>query len=263
MQATTIDICSGSLIAENVVVTARHCVGDLENAPNGTVSCTSSSFGTPASPAEFLVTTATDLPTRESEFTRVTDVIVPPSTSSHVCGNDVAVLVLETPLAIPARAPLIDDDVTDGESYDAVGYGAAEEGGSGAGTRRRIDGLVVVCEGAACGSSSDLDDAEWFGAGGPCQGDSGGPALDASGRVMGVVSRADDACTNTVYESLSPHASFLRMAAVSAADRAAIAPPPWVKSTAPSSRGCASTSPADLAALLAFLAVRRRYARPW
>jgi hypothetical protein len=263
VQPHTIDICTGSLIAANVVVTARHCVSDLASAPNGTVSCANSAFLSPDVPDNFLVTNSTDLPTDENSFARVVDVNVQ-SPDGHVCGDDVAVLVLAAPLAIPALTPLVDDNINAGESYDAVGYGASDTGGTGAGTRRRVDGLVVDCFGAACNDAA-VDDAEWVGGGGPCQGDSGGPALDVVGRVAGLVSRADMSCEHTVYEALSPHAPFLREAATSAADRAGIAPPVWVHASTASgasSSGCAAATDAPstlvFTALVAFALRRTR-----
>src|SRR5690606_34850725 len=37
-----------------------------------------------------------------------------------------------------------------------------------------------------------------------CEGDSGGPALDAEGRIVGVVSRGADNCGPTIYSAVSP-----------------------------------------------------------
>src|SRR5262249_36502878 len=63
-----VDVCTGSLIAPNVVLTAHHCVADAVDAPNGTVSCGDSKFAAPASPDTLFVTTSTDLPHNSSGY---------------------------------------------------------------------------------------------------------------------------------------------------------------------------------------------------
>src|SRR5262249_54458134 len=49
--------CTGSLIAPNLVLTARHCVADIKNLVGGGVDCEQSSFSAPASASSFYVST--------------------------------------------------------------------------------------------------------------------------------------------------------------------------------------------------------------
>src|SRR5215510_1831143 len=48
--------CSGSLIAPNLVLTARHCVAPISST-SGTVQCGVTNFGQPFAPMAFVVTT--------------------------------------------------------------------------------------------------------------------------------------------------------------------------------------------------------------
>jgi hypothetical protein len=90
----------------------------------------------------------------------------------------------------------------------------------------------VVCLGADC-REGDIRDNEWVGSGGPCSGDSGGPALDADGRVIGVVSRGKDPCVDPVFGDVATRASWIRTETIRLANAAAQEPPAWAPCDAP------------------------------
>ena len=72
-----------------------------------------------------------------------------------------------------------------------MGYGGDDSGSwDASGRRRRRDDLFVECPYDQCSLRYQfaMRDTEFLGDTGVCQGDSGGPALDAEGRVIGVVS---------------------------------------------------------------------------
>src|SRR5262245_47346210 len=163
-------ICSGSLIAPNLVLTARHCVSKIENEVTGGVSCDKTTFGPLFSPDSFRVTTG-DVAFLASKY--VQEAIGVPGDDPHLCGQDVALLVLLEPVADDDATPLlprVDSPIAPGDVYSAVGFGAVDGAGTDSGTRRRLDDLVVKCVGEGCPNSTARP-TEWIGAAGVCSGD--------------------------------------------------------------------------------------------
>ena len=95
-----------------------------------------------------------------------------------------------------------------------------------------VDELEVKCAGEDC-DEGDIRANEWVGSGGPCSGDSGGPALDAEGRVIGVVSRGKDPCVEPVFGDVATRATWLRAEALRLANAADQEPPAWTPCDAP------------------------------
>lgn len=159
--------CSGTLIAEDLVLTAHHCV--VERGAGGEF--------TPAvvSPASIQVELGGDyLPWGNVGLKAV----LAPSCGEGGGRGDVAVLVLERKLVGLPTLPLREDPPRAGESVDLVGFGRCALSPEGIRRRERAGGPIARLS----SGTFDLEASV-------CPGDSGGPVLDRTTReVVGVVS---------------------------------------------------------------------------
>ncbi len=201
-------LCTGSLIAPNLVLTARHCVAQ---APTGSINCGSAMFGDLFTLESMVVVANTNLrePERDQVF-EVEEMYVPES--KRVCGDDIALIKLKSTVPSSTSAPYVprvDVPAMAQEGYTSVGFGGTSQAGDGLGTMRVLKDRVVDCRGDACGRGR-VRDTEFFGDDGLCGGDSGGPALDAQGRIIGVASRIDRPdCRDTTFSEVHAHADWV------------------------------------------------------
>jgi MYXO-CTERM domain-containing protein len=217
-------LCTATLIAPNLLLTARHCVSP--GTGDDHVLCGDSVLDDPY-PASAFFATNDSPPSRDSTLFHAIAVRVP-GLGEDTCGYDLALVILKhsvpSEISVPA-VPRIDREVQPGELYTAVGYGENEAGDS-TGSRMRLDGLSIACEPGSCGEG--VESTEFRGEKGICSGDSGGPALDLDGKVVGVVSRGGPECSTPVYSTVTAWHDFIIDTAKEAAELGGYEAPFWV-----------------------------------
>ena len=215
---TTFELCTGSLVAPNVVLTARHCVSVQASTSvtcdqNG-VSATPPDFGADEPLGIIHVFTGPAPSLLGTPAANAVAVFHPAGTT--LCNLDLALVVLDKP--IPGIEPMrvrLSGPPTIGEATRTVGYGQNDQSAP-IGTRFRKDGVAVLAVGSTVSATgTPLGENEFEMGESMCNGDSGGPALDeATGAIVGIVSRGG-ACTDAsghIYTSLAGFATVFQQA---------------------------------------------------
>jgi hypothetical protein len=244
MGQTSGAMCSGALIAPNLVVTARHCVAQVSDAA---VNCATDKFGKVYPASSFFITTDPSM-SQKGNWYGASKVIVP--TGSTFCGADIALIILAKNIPANIATPVtpgIQFPLTDRAHYSlqmtAIGYGITSVSAQDEGIRRIKENIGIECipgdktiDCAKMGAGDSVAATEFVAGSGTCSGDSGSSAFEQksfnSGAPvsMGVLSRGGeqgDQCVGSVYTRLDSYADLIRGAAQEASTAGGYAIPAW------------------------------------
>lgn len=184
-------LCTGTLIAPDLVLTAAHCI---------TPSLVNLSSQQEVTAQIQIVFDTTSIFGNEGKRVSATETIPHPGFSTNGLGdNDIGLIRLSTPVLDREPTPInrFNEDAPVGIKLTQVGYGATQVGGGGAGSLRVLkDKQTSSCSSFGVSDVNLLCFSQVNGTG-KCQGDSGGPSYLMVGevqRVVGVTSFGDMNC---------------------------------------------------------------------
>ena len=222
---THITLCSGALVAPNLILTARHCVS---RAVTATPSCDARGrshngdhLAEDVDPSSIAIYTGSHVrPDVDVPVARAVRTLHP--TGQVLCDADVAFLVLDRPIANAAVLTMrLHSPVETGDVIMPVGFGGGVQNVVGLKVARAKSTILATGPSANAATGAVLGPREFEVDRATCRGDSGGPAIDVmTGEIVGIVSRGGScsATGNHVYTRVDAY-KRLAQAAFTAAER--------------------------------------------
>lgn len=191
-----VEACSATLIAKNLLLTARHCVAQTDEGSacnEDGEALAGGGVGKQFTPSDLYVFTGNTRPDfskgRPDIAAQGAKIFVPDSDT--ICANDIALILLDQEVENAKIAPLrLDGAVVAGETISSVGWGVTEKTASPDVRQRRDDVEVLNVGPLRQSQGRSLGPSEFEVGESICSGDSGGPAFSTdTGAILGVVSR--------------------------------------------------------------------------
>jgi len=190
-------LCTGALVAPNIVLTAKHCVvtfkggGPFECDEHGELVVDPDAPVQYVGAGEFDQVVSADsifLGTESPYAPRGLNIVV--SEGDTICRSDAALIVFDRPVDDPMLVPLrLDAPVEEHEPLVAVGFGQHEGGDTSVDLLARDVTVVDVGPKAKVPGVADAVRPGFFTTTqGVCRGDSGSPALSSTGAAVGIAS---------------------------------------------------------------------------
>lgn len=223
-------LCSGALVAPNLVLTARHCVS---RAVTATPSCDARGrshngdhLAEDVDPTAIAIFTGTHVrPDVDAPVARAVRTLHP--TGQVLCDADVAFLVLDRPIAgAPNLSMRLHAPVEPGDLVVPVGFGGGTANVVGHKVARERSTVLATGPSANAATGAVLGPREFEVDRATCRGDSGGPAIDlTTGEIVGVVSRGGSCSANGnhVYTRVDAYKRLAQAAFAAADHEAAVA----------------------------------------